>query len=107
VTRAGQGEIGPPSTSGLAIETMFKRDRIDVLSQTKNRQEPWESSSLTGEFHFFTGSGATAARPELNESRRAEVGSLLIRAPIGDLDIFLGQQHQGRVQRRGWLWPAD
>lgn len=47
---------------GLPIETVFKRVRVDVLNQTGNRQEPWEASSLTGDFFFFPG-GVVAAIP--------------------------------------------
>jgi formylglycine-generating enzyme required for sulfatase activity len=38
---------------GLSIESLFKRVRVEVLSSTNGRQQPWESSSLIGEF-FFT-----------------------------------------------------
>jgi Caspase domain len=34
------------------IEQMFKRTRIAVIGKTSNRQTPWESSSLTGDFFF-------------------------------------------------------
>jgi formylglycine-generating enzyme required for sulfatase activity len=37
---------------GLSIETFFKKVRIGVISETQDRQVPWESSSLTGDFFF-------------------------------------------------------
>ncbi len=37
---------------GLAIEKVFKNVRISVQRETNNRQIPWESSSLTGDFYF-------------------------------------------------------
>lgn len=40
-------------TPGLPVEQVFKRVRIDVMERTGNRQVPWESSSLTGDFFFF------------------------------------------------------
>ena len=43
---------------GLQVEDVFKRVRIEVLERTANRQVPWESSSLTGDFYF---SGPPAA----------------------------------------------
>ncbi len=38
---------------GLTIEAVFKRARRDVLDATKERQVPWQTSSITGDF-FFT-----------------------------------------------------
>ena len=40
-------------TPGLKLEEVFKRVRVDVQSQSNNRQVPWDVSSLTGDF-FFT-----------------------------------------------------
>jgi len=37
----------------LRIEEVFKNIRIAVGKETDNRQIPWESSSLTGDFYFF------------------------------------------------------
>lgn len=37
---------------GLQVEEVFKRVRKEVVSVTGNRQIPWESSSLTGDFVF-------------------------------------------------------
>lgn len=41
--------LGAP---GLAVEQMFKRVRINVMKTTSNKQVPWESSSLVGDFYF-------------------------------------------------------
>jgi hypothetical protein len=41
--------IGLP---GLRIEDVFKNVRKKVMEETKNRQIPWESSSLVGDFYF-------------------------------------------------------
>ncbi|WP_421882159.1 caspase family protein [Pacificispira sp.] len=40
-------------TPGLPVEQVFKQVRISVMERTGNRQVPWESSSLTGDFYFF------------------------------------------------------
>lgn len=40
-------------TPGLPVEQVFKQVRISVMERTANRQVPWESSSLTGDFYFF------------------------------------------------------
>ncbi|MCP3875358.1 MAG: caspase family protein [Desulfobacteraceae bacterium] len=56
---------------GLKIEEVFKQTRIEVLksSQSLNhKQVPWESSSLIGDFYFFSknkgAGGKNAADPE-------------------------------------------
>ena len=37
------------STPGLEIEVMMKRVRADVLSATRDKQVPWNHSSLVGD----------------------------------------------------------
>ena len=39
-------------TPGLKIEDVFKRVRADVTYATNDRQLPWQSSSLIGDFYF-------------------------------------------------------
>lgn len=54
-------------TPGLAIEEVFKRVRISVRGLTQEKQTPWESSSLVGDF-YFSGADkgqALAAAPPL------------------------------------------
>jgi hypothetical protein len=34
------------------VEELFKRVRIDVQKETQDKQTPWESSSLVGDFYF-------------------------------------------------------
>ena len=41
-------------TPNLPVEQVLKRVRIDVAAETKQRQIPWESSSLMGDFYFKT-----------------------------------------------------
>ena len=40
------------TTPGLPVEIMFRRVREGVTTETKDRQVPWESSSLKGDFYF-------------------------------------------------------
>ena len=40
---------------GLAVEQLFKRVRAGVLKETEEKQTPWETSSLTGDFCFRAG----------------------------------------------------
>ena len=42
-------------TPGLTIEQVFKQTRTDVLRTTGEKQIPWETSSITGEFYFVPG----------------------------------------------------
>ena len=42
-------------TPGLKIEETFKQVRRQVLEATGDRQLPWESTSLTGDFYFTPG----------------------------------------------------
>ena len=42
----------------LKVEEVFKRVRIAVSESSNGMQVPWESSSLTGDFIFFSGPGA-------------------------------------------------
>ncbi len=46
---------------GLKIEEMFKQVRREVLAATGDRQIPWESSSLIGDFYFSGSAGVTTA----------------------------------------------
>jgi len=39
-------------TKGEPIEQVFKDVRVSVVAETKGRQTPWDSSSLTSEFYF-------------------------------------------------------
>lgn len=63
VAEDGTGEDSPYTTAllsvakepNLAIEEAFKRVRVAVNQATEGRQIPWESSSLTAEFKFFSG----------------------------------------------------
>jgi formylglycine-generating enzyme required for sulfatase activity len=43
------------------VEQVFKHVRVGVMGATANKQVPWESSSLTGDFYFSGATGAAAA----------------------------------------------
>ena len=65
----GNGEDSPYTTAvlqvarqrNLPIEEAFKRIRVSVSEATDGRQIPWESSSLTSEFKFFSDGGQPPA----------------------------------------------
>jgi hypothetical protein len=60
VARDGEGRNSPYTgallqqmqTPGVPIETVFKRVRQKLDSETGGKQVPWESSSLKGDFYF-------------------------------------------------------
>ena len=41
------------NTPGLKLEDVFKQVRVDVQRESGNRQVPWDSSSVTGDFYFM------------------------------------------------------
>lgn len=48
---------------GVPVEQLFKRVRIAVTRETRDRQVPWESSSLKGDFYFKPPQVAVAVPP--------------------------------------------
>ena len=71
VAEDGSGDNSPYTTAllsvakepNLPIEEAFKRVRVAVNQATGGRQIPWESSSLTTEFKFFTGGQGSEPAP--------------------------------------------
>jgi hypothetical protein len=72
VARDGDGRNSPYTgallqqmqTPGLAIETVFKRVRQKLDSETGGKQVPWESSSLKGDFYFIPQGGKVDNLPD-------------------------------------------
>lgn len=59
-------------TPGHTIERIFKNVRIAVMKDSGERQVPWESSSLTGDFYFYPKKrGIAVVDRSSNESQRA------------------------------------
>jgi len=50
------------SNPNLKVEEVLKQVRIGVINETDEKQIPWESSSLTGEFYFAFKRGITVAK---------------------------------------------
>ncbi|MDS4032393.1 MAG: SUMF1/EgtB/PvdO family nonheme iron enzyme [Candidatus Contendobacter sp.] len=50
-------------TPGLGVEQLFKQVRIQVAKATSNRQVPWESSSLMGDFFFVSPASTPSSQP--------------------------------------------
>jgi hypothetical protein len=63
VAADGTGENSPYTAAlveamqrpAVPVEQMFKYVRREVMSSTDDKQVPWESSSLTGDFYFVAG----------------------------------------------------
>lgn len=49
-------------TPGLKVEEVLKNVRIDVIRETGDKQVPWESSSLRGDFYFVTEGKTSVAK---------------------------------------------
>ena len=90
VAEDGTGQSSPYTAAlvkhltvpGLPIESVFKRVRVEVLERTGNRQEPWEASSLTGDFFFFA---AEPLREETGkEATEGERVAEMVPVPAGD-----------------------
>jgi hypothetical protein len=58
-------------TPNLPVEHVLKRVRIDVASETKHRQIPWESSSLMGDFYFKTEKAVPDSQPTVIATPKA------------------------------------
>jgi hypothetical protein len=54
----------------LTIERVFKRVRIDVVNVSGNKQIPWESSSLMGDFYFYPKRGIAVKKQSTLESKK-------------------------------------
>lgn len=62
-------------TPCLTVEQVLKRTRIDVMNETEDKQVPWESSSLTGDFYFVPEGEIIATKvPSKKESMELEKG---------------------------------
>jgi len=57
-------------TPGLKLEEVFKQVRVSVMAETDNKQVPWESSSLTGDFYFASGDNTLVEENTLSVSQR-------------------------------------
>lgn len=58
---------------GLTVEQVLKRTRIEVMNETEDKQVPWESSSLRGNFYFVLEGEITATKvPSKKDSTELE-----------------------------------
>lgn len=82
---------------GLKAEEVFKRVRIDVSAATGDRQVPWESSSLTGDFIFNTAGGVPAPAVAASPADREVVfwQSIQSSRRASDFEAYLSRYPQG------------
>ncbi|MDM8537516.1 SUMF1/EgtB/PvdO family nonheme iron enzyme [Desulfobacterales bacterium HSG17] len=80
-------------TSGMIVERVLKNVRIDVIRETGNKQIPWESSSLTGDFYFkpllADSSGTTVITPPKPKPQPPKDGSLTVNANISGATVWV------------------
>jgi len=81
---------------GLKLEEVFKRVRIDVAKSSGNKQIPWDSSSLMGDFYFQPKRGVGVVKP-LVESKKIASGIAVIESsPTGiNATLIIGSNVSG------------
>ncbi len=90
---------------GLTIEQVLKRVRVAVVAETANRQIPWESSSLIGNFYFQPGDEnvpvGTSSSGSIHRLDAEEEMWLLVKESedIKDIEAFLSAYPHGRFAR--------
>ncbi|MCH8077992.1 MAG: caspase family protein, partial [SAR324 cluster bacterium] len=90
-------------TPGLELTTMMKRVRGGVQRDTKNRQTPYELSSLTGDF-YFAGARAPSAAPQIARvDPGVPQGPGRARVELGDIAEAARKQKASRRDWAGWL----
>ncbi len=79
---------------GLKVEDVFKRVRLGVKNETRGRQVPWESSSVTGDFYFVK-----KAVQETQETSRPvirDTGGLVIETQPRGATVFVNGKEEGK-----------
>jgi uncharacterized caspase-like protein len=91
---------------GLRIEDVFKRVRIAVQARTDNRQNPWDASSMTGDFFFTSPEAPAPPALSVREEVRHERGVLAVTSRVDGVEIFVNGQRVGET-RRGRVLVID
>ena len=81
------------ATPNLKIEDVLKRVRVEVAGKTVQKQVPWQSSSLMGDFYFVQRSGAAPV---------ASVTPNLPQSSSPSLDQFLEESEARRLETEKW-----
>src|SRR5712672_2065822 len=91
----------------VPIEQLFKRIRLDVNNSTGGQQTPWESSSLTSDFHFFGDTTLAATRAPAQEKAVYTADDLPSRASRAAYDYVLAENSIEHYQEFIQLYPHD
>ena len=84
-------------TPNLEIGQLFRRVRIDVMAASDDKQIPWESSSLTGNFYFKVSRGISVL------DRPLPPGS----GNIGNFETFVDDRLAGKQKWKNWQEKMD
>jgi hypothetical protein len=76
---------------GLSIEHLFKEVRRGVAGETKDRQIPWESSSLRGDFYFIAPDAAN-----LGDAQRRQMDYMIQQALARQREEFERERRGGQ-----------
>ena len=78
---------------GVKLEDVFKQVRANVRRDSQNKQVPWESTSLEGDFYFK----APAAAPSSGEALETALWDAVKSSPQAiEVRIYLSRYPQGR-----------
>jgi len=80
-------------TPGLKVEEALKRVRADVVRVTVDKQVPWESSSLIGDFYFMQ-QRAQPGEPSLPIVLTPNQAGLGMKNPKGSTEIVMSEDEQ-------------
>ncbi len=83
---------------GLKIEEVLKRVRVAVKAASQDRQVPWDSSSLTGDFYFVPPAAAAAG---LGYASGAGLADDMVH--VADFGFYIDRQQVSNAQYRAFL----
>jgi Uncharacterized protein containing caspase domain len=81
-------------TPGIEVEQMFKRVRSGVITDTDNRQIPWETTSLQGDFMF----NPAAREPQPAVAAQAAAQQVLAPAAAGGAPVAQARSQNIQVE---------
>jgi hypothetical protein len=91
---------------GVSVTDMFMHVRAEVMKATGNKQVPWESSSLVGQFYFSGAAKPTAEKPAFGNTPSSKVDPAAIEltywetiknsSDAGDFKSYLDKYPEGQ-----------